>query len=68
MIIVDKIDEFILDETVEKPAVQVVTAPTAPKQADKKLWLNISGMEDEDVEELLETLSFPCIGRERERF
>ncbi|MBQ8284449.1 MAG: DNA polymerase III subunit alpha [Clostridia bacterium] len=26
--------------------------------AEKKLWLNVSGLEDEDIEELLETLSF----------
>ena len=27
-------------------------------EADKKLWLNVSDLEDEDVEELLEVLSF----------
>ncbi len=60
VIIVDRIDEFILDETVSKQPAQAAV-PTVQKQAvqDKKLWLNISGMEEEDVEELLETLSFP---------
>ena len=42
------------------------SAPSRPMQpvsreksnAEKKLWLNVSGLEDEDIEELLETLSF----------
>ncbi len=35
-------------------------APVAPVKTDaeKRLWLNISAMEEEDVDELLETLSF----------
>ncbi|MBR2647010.1 MAG: DNA polymerase III subunit alpha [Clostridia bacterium] len=30
----------------------------AKSDAEKKLWLNVSSLEDEDIEELLETLSF----------
>ena len=69
MIILDRMTEFSLDETVEtrtesKPVKAFAQERTAKPQAaekedkDKVLWLNVSGMEDEDVEELLETLSF----------
>ena len=62
-IIVDKMWEFNLDEVEEKVVtsanVRAVAPATAQKSnAEKRLWLNISAMEDEDVEELLETLSF----------
>ena len=41
----------------ENPVKQ--TAPYMPNEAtEKKLWLNVSELEDEDIEELLETLSF----------
>ena len=69
VIILDRMTEFSLDETVEtrtesKPVKAFAQERTAKPQAaekedkDKVLWLNVSGMEDEDVEELLETLSF----------
>ncbi len=67
-IIVDKMNEFILDEEAKKPTAFVETsavyAPVAPEvkaekpDAEKRLWLNVSQMEDEDIEELLETLSY----------
>ena len=60
-IIVDKMTEFLLEE-VEKqttPAVMVNVLPQKEKtEEEKRLWLNITALEEEDVEELLETLSF----------
>ena len=61
--------EFTLDETqethTETKAVKAFAQERGaqPQVAekedkDKVLWLNVSGLEDEDVEELLETLSF----------
>ncbi len=66
VIIVDKMTEFTLDESaplINAPAqapAQTAATPTAYKAAEKpkKLWLNVSEMEEEDVEELLDTLSF----------
>ncbi len=69
VIILDKMTEFTLDEVSESAAatkeVRAFTQERAAKpqveekeDKDKKLWLNVSGMEDEDLEELLETLSF----------
>ncbi|MBE5751139.1 MAG: DNA polymerase III subunit alpha [Clostridiales bacterium] len=72
-IIVDKIFEFTLnddgvareqpqtysrafDETSKEERVQPKTEEKS--DADKKLWLNVSGMISEDVEELMETLTF----------
>ena len=65
-IIVDKMTEFTIDEAVPvRPvpsAVHSYDTPPSPKvektEAEKRLWLNIAELEDEDVEELLETLSF----------
>ncbi|MBQ3505679.1 MAG: DNA polymerase III subunit alpha, partial [Clostridia bacterium] len=72
-IIVDKIFEFTLnDDGVareqpqtysrafdETPKAERVQPKTEEKsEADKKLWLNVSGMISEDVEELMETLTF----------
>ena len=66
-IIVDKMWEFTLEETEPKAAdapvavpEMVQTRPAAPQKSDaeKRLWLNISAMEEEDIDELLETLSF----------
>ena len=64
VIIVDKIFEFDVEEKT-KPAVQnEVTAtraaqPVAEKtDAEKRLWLNVTDLEEADVEELLETLTF----------
>ncbi|MBQ7913472.1 MAG: DNA polymerase III subunit alpha [Clostridia bacterium] len=69
VIILDKMDEFILDEEGNQPkryplqpdyaSAQTATPPQAQKkESDKKLWLNVSALEEEDVEELLDTLSF----------
>jgi DNA polymerase-3 subunit alpha len=67
-IIIDKMDEFTLEEEAPKAAAYVAEsalyAPVAPvvkaekPDAEKRLWLNVSELEDEDVEELLETLSY----------
>ncbi len=71
-IIVDKMTEFTLEETVEKrPAAPIVRGfayadeeaqPIRPKaekpDSEKRLWLNVSDLEDEDIEELLETLTY----------
>ena len=66
VIILDKMEEFTLEETVpvapSKAAVisqaNVAAREAVKSEADKKLWLNVSDLEDEDVEELLEVLSF----------
>ena len=65
VIIVDRISEFNLDEPTDKQAVAYTHAETARKpapvqksDAEKRLWLNVSELEEEDIEELLETLSF----------
>ncbi len=70
VIILDKMTEFTLDERTEthteNKAVNAFAQPERaeklqePEKADKDkiLWLNVGGMEDEDVDELLETLSF----------
>jgi DNA polymerase-3 subunit alpha len=62
-IIVDKMTEFSLDEAESKrPTANVgetskqEVKPTQDKP--KCLWLNVSSMDDEDIEELLETLSY----------
>ena len=63
-IIVEKMWEFSLDEAEQKAPVAPVRArETAPKpaeksDAEKRLWLNITDMEEEDIDERLETLSF----------
>ena len=62
-IIVDKMTEFSLDEAESKrPTANVgETSKQEPKPAQDKpkcLWLNVSSMDDEDIEELLETLSY----------
>ena len=66
VIILDKMEEFTLEETApvapSKAAVisqaNVAAREAVKSEADKKLWLNVSDLEDEDVEELLEVLSF----------
>ncbi len=72
VIIVEKIWEFTLEEP--KPAEPIYGAhreayasgnetPRVPplraeSQREKNLWLNVSSLEDEDIEELLDTLTF----------
>ena len=65
VIIVDRISEFNLDEPTDKQAVASthveparIPAPVQKSDAEKRLWLNVSELEEEDIEELLETLSF----------
>ena len=70
VIIVDKMWEFTLEED-NAPAPQTERAYTLPsqegakpvireekKEGKKTLWLNVTDMDEADVEELLETLSF----------
>ena len=66
-IILDKMTEFSLDDTAvqkqaqhqsETVATVMLAKPAEKKDADKRLWLNVSGFEDEDIDELLETLSY----------
>lgn len=61
-IIVERMEEFTLEETQPtSPREETHTAPvreTKKSDAEKRLWLNVSGMEDADVEELLESLTF----------
>lgn len=70
-IIVDKMTEFSLDEPApveEKPSAPVggdfaaraekKAEPPQKEDKDKKLWLNITGLEDADVDELMETLCY----------
>ncbi len=66
-IIVDKMTEFIPEEaqtaSAQKRADGELRAPTvnhAEQKADedKKLWLNVSGMDEADLEELMETLTY----------
>ena len=72
VIIVDKMEEFVLgedgkpatgqqdvveDKPVETKATQVI--PVAQKDdKDKTLWLNVTELDDEDVNELLDSLSY----------
>ncbi|MBR2375381.1 MAG: DNA polymerase III subunit alpha, partial [Clostridia bacterium] len=64
VIIVDKMTEYELEEnkTPRKPEQAFAqTEPVRPKEktdAEKRLWLNVTELDDADVEELLETLSF----------
>ncbi len=66
VIIVEKMSEFSLDEPQPAPRASTVAvekenvaAPVREKSdKEKKRWLNVTEMEDEDLEELLDTLSF----------
>ncbi len=63
VIIVDKMTEFSVDEpqpTAKSSPAAYGARETAPvkKQAPKRLWLNVGELADEDIEELLDTLSF----------
>ena len=63
VIIVDKMEEFSIDTPiksagarVEEPAEQAVKPQKT--DAQKTLWLNVSGLDEMDIEELMETLTF----------
>ena len=71
VIIADKITEFIPPEEnvnrTSKPTIAKMAetdAPRAPMRptekpdSEKKLWLNVTGMEEADIEELMETLTY----------
>ncbi|MBQ8657860.1 MAG: DNA polymerase III subunit alpha [Clostridia bacterium] len=69
-IIVDRMTEFSLEEKSEQSAAQKAEdradSQSKPARAesrvqekkDARLWLNVTGLEDEDIEELMETLTF----------
>ncbi len=64
-IIVDKMTEFLPAEAKVSPAQKRTEVATPPTQsttektdADKRLWLNVSGMDEADMEELMETLTY----------
>ena len=55
VIILDKMEEFVEDQpktTTETPVAREKT------DAEKTLWLNVSGMEQADIDELMETLTY----------
>ena len=72
VIIAERVEEFSIEEPTARaretersiPRQELGTAPAAPSapkaksDAEKKLWLNVSNLEDEDIEELMETLTF----------
>ena len=67
VIIVDRISEFTPDMPAQKTApTPVQTEEITPARSqrtekpdsEKKLWLNVTGMEEADIEELMETLTF----------
>ena len=69
VIIVDKMWEFTLDEDkpIEtnnaaklpvEPSAKPVEKPQEKVDVKKTLWLNVTTLDEEDVEELLETLTF----------
>ena len=65
VIILDSMREFSIDEPQVAKRTEgsgnTETQPIASREksdAEKKLWLNITGLDDADVEELMETLTF----------
>ncbi len=64
VIIVEKMTEFILDEETPKANSAKVENPVVSAKAvvkdetPKRLWLNVSDLEEADIDELLETLTF----------
>lgn len=64
VIIVDKMTEFVLDEAKSTSAAAHAEQPVATEkiavkeETPKRLWLNVSDLEDADIDELLETLTF----------
>lgn len=64
VIIVDKMTEFVLDEAKPTSAAAHAEQPVATEkiavkeETPKRLWLNVSDLEDADIDELLETLTF----------
>jgi DNA polymerase-3 subunit alpha len=63
VIIVDNVQEFSLDAIEENKKSAPRSEEKAPhiaqkSDAEKRLWLNVSNLEEADVEELMETLTF----------
>ena len=61
VIIVEKMTEFILDDGKEKasvPSSANAALPTEKAETEKRLWLNVTGMEEADLDELMETLTY----------
>lgn len=61
VIIVDKMTEFALEEPQEKgamPTASKAALPVEKSDAEKRLWLNVTGMDEEDLDELMETLTY----------
>ena len=72
VIIAERVEEFSIEEPATRaretersiPRQDMGASPAAPSapkaksDAEKKLWLNVSNLEDEDIEELMETLTF----------
>ena len=54
----DKMEEFIEDQPKPNTAEEKTPVVKERTDADKTLWLNVSGMEEADIEELLETLTY----------
>ena len=65
-IIVDRMEEFSLDEKTPPMvktanAGEAVNRPVAKAfkpESEKRLWLNVTGLDEADIEELMETLTF----------
>ena len=55
-IIVDRMSEFSIDQTSQTSAKEAVTEEK--KEENKRLWLNVSQLSEEDEDELLETLTY----------
>jgi hypothetical protein len=62
-IFVERIDEFSLDDMAQKSVAKPQEGKPAPKavpkaETEKRLWLNVTDMDEADQEELMETLTF----------
>ncbi len=58
VIIVDKMKEFSLEEKEAIATAPVAEQPVPAQEKPKRLWLKVTELEDADIEELLDTLSF----------
>ena len=61
VIIVEKMTEFSLEEPQDNAATPIpskMVAPVEKADAEKQLWLNVTGMDEADLDELMETLTY----------
>ena len=59
VIILDKMEEFIEEEKPKQTKIEEITPVRTEKtDAEKVLWLNVTELEEADVEELMETLTY----------